>query len=113
MSRKYNIYKEQQYDIFLKLLNILELKENEEFIINEAELDNNEDKQEQIINLTDSIKKFFYVGNVSCFKKNRKEPKKIYISIALALFKIMGYNKDETKIINKKNVNYIYKLTKI
>ena len=49
MSRKYNIYKEQQQDIFLKLLNILELKENEEFIINEAELDNNEDNKSKLL----------------------------------------------------------------
>ena len=100
-------YKEEQQEVLQSLLNIIS-GEDETFLI--YDLDNNiSDKQTQILQLLNSIKKYY--PSSSCRGINNKSCKKPYMSIIRYILKYNGYslyskyysfNKDDKMIKIKK-----------
>ena len=66
MPKKISQFEAERQNILVELLQILEINENNnKFFLDE--LDNNIIKQNSIIGLVDSVKKYFNCGKWSCF----------------------------------------------
>ena len=95
--RKADKYDEQRETICQKIIKILELDENGEFIL--WYLDENEEKQKEIMALSDDIKICFEVSDIGVFKPNYV-PKKPYIAIVRSILRKQGY------IVKSKDVTF-------
>ena len=105
MKLKSELYKEEQIEIINKIIDIIELNDNK---ITLYELDNNKDKQKQIINLIPVIREYFSFNNI----KAVAEPEKIkrpWLSIIKQITK-NKYNisrKDYRIIVNNNKIRTI------
>ncbi len=108
-------YEKERKEVLDKLLKILNInKENTIFYVND--LQNDENKQKQILNLEFNVKKYFSCGKWSYFsKENIPCP---YLSLTKSILKDMNinmsmiYHKDSTNKINtKKGIHIIFPKT--
>lgn len=108
MKLKAELYKEEQNNIFNKIIDILELEKNN-YSITLYELDNNEEIQNKILKMIPEIKKYYKIYGVkSLIYPN--EVKRVYLSI------IKFIMKSEYKVITTdfriKNENIIIRTKK-
>lgn len=81
-------FKDEREEICNKLIEILDLDENNCFLLND--LDNNTDKQNSILGMKDEIKKYFAVSCISAFKPNF-ECKRPYLNIVRSILRKQNY----------------------
>lgn len=101
MPKKVQQYENERREILQKIFNILDITDtNRIFSLNQ--LDSNQEKQNQILNLEYEIRKYFVHANWTCFKKPCKRR---YLSFAkyvmkdfnFKLQKISGISKNDEK----------------
>lgn len=93
-----NKYFSQRDEICNKILNILQLNEDKYFLL--CELDEDFDKQRQLLELKDEIKTFFACSTISTFKPNF-ECKRPYLNIVRSILRQQGYKVESTNYWNK------------
>ena len=108
---KKNKYPEERQKVLDDLFAILGVSEDN-MIFNLNELDSDEDKQQEIINLVDDIKQYFNYGNWTYFSK--PPIGKPYLVLARCLLKEMGYKMEcmytvssKTKKISEKKMEIV------
>lgn len=84
MKLKKELYKKEQNDILNQLVDILDINNNPTFIL--YELDNDTQKQQQIIDLIPNIRKYFSLSNVRGIK-NPETLKRPWLSIIRQMLK--------------------------
>lgn len=92
MKYKNELYEKEQNEIINKLIDILELEEQQYLIL--YNLDNNESKQKLILDLIPNIRKYFSLSNVRGIK-NPETLKRPWLSIIRQMLK------QKYKIISK------------
>lgn len=93
-------YAKEQKDILEKILDILEINENNKtFLL--YDIDNDKEKQEKILALKEDIKKYFVYNNSSIFKKCPTE--RPYMSIIRTVFKSQNIGYISAKKFIKKD----------
>ena len=103
-------YQNEREDICNKIITILELKEDNTFLL--YELDDNIEKQKKILELKEEIQKYFACSTISSFKPNF-ECKRPYLNIIRSILRKQNYNfigNDYTIKINnisKKTIKYV------
>ena len=103
-------YQNEREDICNKIITILELKEDNTFLL--CELDEDIEKQNKILELKEEIKKYFACSTISSFKPNF-ECKRPYLNIIRSILRKQNYTfigNDYTIKINnipKKTIKYI------
>jgi hypothetical protein len=103
-------YQNEREDICNKIITILELKEDNTFLL--YELDDNIEKQNKILELKEEIQKYFACSTISSFKPNF-ECKRPYLNIIRSILRKQNYNfigNDYTIKINnipKKTIKYV------
>jgi hypothetical protein len=103
-------YADEREEICKKIIDILELDENHSFLL--SELDDNLEKQNELLALKDDINKCFAVSKISTFKPNF-ECKRPYLNLARSILRKQGYTfistNCEIKINNvlKKTQRYV------
>ena len=107
-------YKKEREDILNKLKTILGITdENTMFLL--CDLESNNNKIKQILDLTDSIEKYFTSKNNSVFR-NKETAIKPHTSLIRLVFKEMDYNVNVAKSTinrdNKKIYTGLYIITK-
>ena len=109
---KYTVERE---NIINKLLEILEIKNNEsQQVVFLHTLDDNVDKQKAILDLIPDVKQYFICGHWTCFCKDNV--KRVWLSIIKYIMKDMNYNMIPCRTTIKKDNNFIsvtyYKISK-
>ena len=84
MIHKFLLYKDQQQDIINKIINIIQLDNNNSFLL--FDIDNNQDKINNILNLIPEIKKYFTSTNIMGVRDASKV-KRPYLSIIKQIIK--------------------------
>ena len=84
MKYKNELYEKEQNEIINKLIDILELEEQQYLIL--YNLDNNESKQKLILDLIPNIRKYFSLSNVRGIK-NPETLKRPWLSIIRQMLK--------------------------
>jgi hypothetical protein len=110
-SEKYNAERDS---ICIQLIRLLELDDTHGFIL--ADLDNDVEKQNKIIEMKTDIQKVFECSNISAFKPNF-ECKRPYLSIVRSILRKHGYSfigndhwiKDENGAAKKTVKYFIFK----
>ena len=103
-------YQNEREDICNKIIAILELKEDNTFLL--YELDDNIEKQNKILELKEEIQKYFACSTISSFKPNF-ECKRPYLNIIRSILRKQNYTfigNDYTIKINNiptKTIKYI------
>ena len=103
-------YQNEREEICNKIITILELKEDNTFLL--YELDNDIEKQNKILELKEEIQKYFACSTISSFKPNF-ECKRPYLNIIRSILRKQNYNfigNDYTIKINnipKKTIKYV------
>jgi hypothetical protein len=88
MPKVVDKYNEERKKLLEKMFEILEINnENNKFSLHE--LDSNEGKKQQILDLEPEIKKYFICGGWNCFKDPNIKRK--YLSFIKNVFKKMNY----------------------
>ena len=104
LKDKYQKEREEYCD---KIISILQLDENNSFLL--CDLDEDIEKQNNLLSLKDDIKKCFTVSDISTFKPNC-ECKKPYLNMIRSILRQQNYTVEyETHII--KYENNLYKKT--
>ena len=88
LCEKYQLEREE---ICKKILNILELNEDNSFLL--CELEKNIEKQNKIIELKEEIQKYFACSSISSFKPNF-ECKRPYLNIVRSILRQQKYTFD-------------------
>ena len=115
MRLKSELYKKEQNEILEKIITIMNLDDENSITLHE--LDTNKEKQQLILDLIPTIRKYF---SYACMKGVR-EPEKVkrpYLSIIKHMTKPKYniYNTDYRVVINNKKIRttkYIFSLKKI
>ncbi len=103
-------YQNEREDICNRLISILKLDDNNSFLL--CDLDNDEEKQNKILEMKEEIQKYFACSTISSFKPNF-ECKRPYLNIVRSILKKQNYTfigNDYTIKINnvpKKTVKYM------
>lgn len=97
LSEKYKVEREE---ICLALIDILQLDKSKSFLL--SELDENEGKQNAIMNMKGEIRKHFACSQIAAFKPNF-ECKRPYISIVRSILRDQGYSFLSTHVESKNN----------
>jgi hypothetical protein len=82
------LYKNEREEICIKLIKILNLDNNNCFLL--SELDTNLEKQNEIINMKDEIKKYFECSTISSFKPKFK-CKRPYLNIVRSILRKQNF----------------------
>jgi len=104
-------FQNEREDICNKLINIIDLDDNKSFLL--CDLDNDTEKQNQIMEMKEEIQKYFACSTISSFKPNF-ECKRPYLNIIKSILRKQNYNfvgNDYTIKINnipKKNYKIYY-----
>jgi len=81
-------YPEQREAICKQIISILDLNEEQGFLL--CDLDADLEKQKKLLDLKDEIKQFFACSTISSFKPNF-ECKRPYLNIARSILRQQGY----------------------
>jgi len=88
MPKKVELYNEQRQNIVNKLFEILEINEfNKSFSLHK--MDDNPEKQQQILDLEPEIKKYFICSRWTCIH-NKKDIQRKWLSMTKYVFKDMN-----------------------
>jgi len=106
-------YINERNEITKKLLNILQITNNNK-TFDTYSLDNNKEIQQKIIDLIPDIEKVFVISKWSYFQKNKNKKEKPYVSLSKSLLKdmnikLISYSKS-LKINDKFHVITFYDL---
>lgn len=100
-TKKSILFVKERKEVCDKMLKILQLNDDNAFIL--CKLEDDEDKQKQIMDLADDIRKF-YVGSDVASLRVGSTLKRKYLNIIRYLLKQNGYN--------LKSINYRYPVEK-
>lgn len=90
---KESIYKEQRIDICNRIISILDLDEQNSFLLFDFERDH--EKQQRILDMKDEIQQCFSVSSISAFKPNLESTtKRPALNIARSILRKEGYKFD-------------------
>jgi len=104
MPKSIDKFTNERNDILQKILNILEITEkNKMFSL--KELDENNDKQNNIIALEANIKKYFLCSRWTYFSNKNREFKRNYLSLIKAIMKDMNVKMASSTLVKKNNDN--------
>jgi hypothetical protein len=104
MPKNIDKYTDERKIILEKIFDILEINNtNNKFSL--KELDENIEKQNQIIELESEIKKFFICSKWTYFSHKNRICKRNYLSLIKAIFKNMNVKMNTSIIINKNDDN--------
>ena len=104
MPKSIDKFTNERNDILQKILNILEITEkNKMFSL--KELDENNDKQNNIIALEDNIKKYFLCSRWTYFSNKNRKFKRNYLSLIKAIMKDMNVKMTSYTLVKKNNDN--------
>jgi len=81
-------YQKEREEICNKIISILDLKENKNFLL--YDLDNDLEKQNKILELKEEIQKYFACSTISSFKPNF-ECKRPYLNIIRSILRQQNY----------------------
>jgi len=112
MKLKSELYKKEQIDLSNKIINILELDENNQIIL--YHLDNDEKKINKIMDLIPELRKYFSFCNISGLEKTETS-KRPWLSIIRQITKLtheMNYKDKQLTINGKKIRSRIYTFIK-
>ena len=84
-------YKNERNELLIKIYTILGINENNK-IFRLKELDINEKKQKDILDLEVEIKRYFLCSNWTYFKHKNRDWKRKYLSLIKAILKDMKIN---------------------
>ena len=97
-------YKIERETICKNLIYILQLDENNSFLL--SDLDSDTEKQTAILNMKEEIQKCFACSEISSFKPNF-ECKRPYLNIVRGILRKQGYTFENNNILFKlENGNY-------
>ena len=82
-------YQNEREEICNKIITILDLKEDNTFLL--CELDEDIEKQNKILDLKEEIQKYFACSTISSFKPNF-ECKRPYLNIIRSILRKQNYN---------------------
>lgn len=99
MPKKVEQYINERKEVFDRLLVILGINEENTFYLHD--IDNNINKQKEIMNLVPDVKKYFICSTWTCFAKN--DVKRFYLSLIKYLMKDMNYNMISSRASLKDN----------
>jgi hypothetical protein len=97
-------FKDEREEICNKLIEILDLDENNSFLLND--LDNDINKQNAILSMKDEIKKCFAVSTISAFKPNF-DCKRPYLNIVRSILRQQNYIVSSTRVSYRNGENRI------
>ena len=100
-------YQNEREEICNKIITILDLKEDNTFLL--CELDEDIEKQNKILDLKEEIQKYFACSTISSFKPNF-ECKRPYLNIIRSILRKQNYNVNSNDIEIKLE-NNLYKRT--
>ena len=111
MPKSIDKFTNERNDILQKILNIQEITEkNKMFSL--KELDENNDKQNNIITLEANIKKYFLCSRWTYFSNKNREFKHNYLSLIKAIMKDMNVKMASSTLMNVLDIHNINKLSK-
>jgi hypothetical protein len=102
-------FQNEREDICNKIINILELDENKSFLL--CELDNDTEKQNNILLMKEDIQKYFSVSCISSFRPNF-ECKRPYLNIVRSILRKQNYIFERSEIEKSKNDGSFFRSTK-
>jgi hypothetical protein len=102
-------FQNEREDICNKIINILELDENKSFLL--CELDNDTEKQNNILLMKEDIHKYFSVSCISSFRPNF-ECKRPYLNIVRSILRKQNYIFERSEIEKSKNDGSFFRSTK-
>jgi hypothetical protein len=100
MPKSIEKYTNERQEVLNKLLNILEINEKNK-ILTLKSLDENEEKQQQILALVEDIKKFFNYSRWTFFNNKSRECKRDYLSLTKAIMKEMNVKMKSSTMLTK------------
>ena len=106
LSEKYQTEREEMCN---KIISILELDENNSFLL--CELDNDTEKQNKILELKEDIQKYFSVSCISSFRPNF-ECKRPYLNIVRSILRKQNYIFERSEIEKSKSDGSFFRSTK-
>ena len=112
MKLKSELYKDEQIKLSNKIIDILELDENNQIIL--YNLDNDENKINKIIGLTPELRKYFSFRDISGLEKTETK-KRPYLSIIRQITKLtheMDYKDKQLTINGNKIRSRVYTFNK-
>ncbi len=110
MPKKVDRFANERNEILHKLLNILEISETNK-ILSLKILDNNPEKQQQIINLVPEIQKYFICSKWTYFSNKKRDIKRTYLSLIKAIIRDLNINMTTTTAIKRDENNIIHRET--
>jgi hypothetical protein len=104
MPKSIDKFTNERNEVLQQILNILEITEkNKMFSL--KELDENNDKQNNIIALEVDIKKYFLCSRWTYFSNKNREFKRNYLSLIKAIMKAMDVKMVASTLVKKNNDN--------
>ena len=108
-------YPKEREDICNRLLTILDLKEDNTFLL--CDLDEDILKQEKILAMKEEIPKYFAVSSIATFKPCNESTKRDYLNIIRGILRQQGYSfvsseksiKDENGVFKKIRKYYVFR----
>ena len=101
MPKKVDKYIAERQDIVEKLLVILGINENNN-MFSLHKIDNNVEKQNEIMSLQSDVKKYFICGSWGCFKK-KDITKRRWLSLVKGILQNGNYNINSSHLVSKTN----------
>ncbi len=100
MSKKKDMYVNERNEVLNKILNILEITDTNK-IIALKKLDEDKEKQQQIIDLEPEIKKYFQCCRWAYFSNKHTVFKRNYLSLTKSIMKEMNVNMASAVLVKK------------
>ena len=104
MPKSIDKYTNERKDILQKIFNILEISDNNK-TVSLKKLDEDENKQNSIIELENDIKKYFLCSRWTYFSNKNREFKRSYLSLIKAIMKDLNIKMTSSTLIKKTNDN--------
>ena len=104
MPKSIDKYTNERKDILQKIFNILEISDNNK-TFSLKKLDEDENKQNSIIELENDIKKYFLCSRWTYFSNKNREFKRSYLSLIKAIMKDLNIKITSSTLIKKTNDN--------
>jgi hypothetical protein len=100
MPKSIDKYTNERKDILQKIFNILEISDNNK-TFSLKKLDEDENKQNSIIELENDIKKYFLCSRWTYFSNKNREFKRSYLSLIKAIMKDLDVKMTSSTLIKK------------
>jgi len=100
MPKSIDKYTNERKDILQKIFNILEISDNNK-TFSLKKLDEDENKQNSIIELENNIKKYFLCSRWTYFSNKNREFKRSYLSLIKAIMKDLDVKMTSSTLIKK------------